>query len=59
MVNDVYDIIKDNLDSHGMITEEYIIQIVGIYGLSILHQHDLLENRGLIKGHQSYSLRKK
>ena len=57
MINDLYDVIKDNLRCDGTISEECIIQIIGIYGLSILHFNDLLEDRGLFLGKQSYYLK--
>ena len=57
MIRDLHDVIKDNLRNDGTISEECIIQIVGIYGLSILHLNDLLEDRGMVRGKQTYYLR--
>ena len=57
MIEDLHDVIKDNLRCDGTISEESIIQIVGIYGLSVLHLNDLLEDRGLFRGRQSYYLK--
>lgn len=57
MIKDLHDVIKDNLRKDGSISEECIIEIVGIYGLSLLHQHDLLENCGIVRGKPSYYLK--
>lgn len=57
MIKDLYDVIKDNLRNDGTISEESIIEIVGIYGLSLLHLRDLLECRGIVRGKRSYYLK--
>ena len=57
MVRDLYDVIKDNLRKDGTISEECIIEIVGIYGLSLLHFHELLDDRGIVRGKHSYYLK--
>lgn len=57
MIRDLHDVIKDNLRKDGSISEECIIQIIGIYGLSLLHLHDLLDDCGIVHGKQSYYLK--
>lgn len=57
MIKDLHDVIKDNLRKDGTIYEECIIEIIGIYGLSMLHLNDLLEDRGIVQGRHAYYLR--
>ena len=55
-VDYVYDIVK--LDSEGMdaIYRDYIVGLVGVYGLNALLGHKLLEPCGVIEGRKLYVL---
>lgn len=55
-VDYVYDIVR--LDCEGMdsIYKDYIIQMVGVYGLNALIEHKLVESCGVINGRRLYVL---
>lgn len=55
-VDDVYNIVR--LDCEGMdaIYKDYIIQMVGVYGLNVLIEHKLVESCGIVNGRQLYTL---
>ena len=55
-VDYVYDIVR--LDCEGMdsIYGDYICQMVGVYGLNALIEHQLVESCGVVNGRRLYAL---
>lgn len=52
----VYDIIKEQTEKFDAIYEEYITELVGVFGLNALLDNGLLETCGIINGKQLYAL---
>ena len=57
--NQIYNIVKNECDGLDAIYEDYIVSLVGLYGLLILKGHNLLEACGVVNGRQLYALCKK
>lgn len=56
MVNDIYEIIKEEFEGIDAIYEESIIHMVGVFGLDLLKKHRLLESCGVVNGRQLYTI---
>lgn len=54
----VYDIVKSNFEGMDSIYDDYIKQLVGIYGFIALCENGYLESCGVINGRQLYVLTK-
>ncbi len=52
----VYDIIKGECEGMDAIYEDYIIQLVGEYGLKALQEYELVEGCGVLNGRRLYVL---
>lgn len=52
----VYDIIKEQTEKFDAIYEDYITELVGVFGLNALLDNNLLETCGLVNGKQLYVL---
>lgn len=55
-VDYVYEILKADVKGLDSIYEDYIINLVGVAGLTELRQHNLIETCGVIHGRQLYVL---
>lgn len=55
----VYDIVRLDCLEMDSIYKDYILQMVGVYGLNALLRNGLLESCGVINGRQLYVLVKK
>ena len=56
MVNDIYDVVKEDCNGLDAIYGDYIIHLVGEYGLYLLKLHKLVETCGVVNGKQLYVL---
>lgn len=52
----VYDIVKEQTEKFDAIYEEYITELVGVFGLNALLDNCLLETCGIVNGKQLYVL---
>ena len=52
----IYKIVKNESEGLDAIYEDYIISLVGLYGLLILKGNKLLETCGVVNGRQLYAL---
>lgn len=52
----IYTIVKNECEGLDAVYEDYIINLVGLYGLLILRGNKLLETCGVVNGRQLYSL---
>lgn len=52
----VYDIIKEQTEKFDAIYEDYITELVGVFGLNALLDNNLLETCGIVNGKQLYVL---
>ena len=52
----IYKIVKNESKGLDAIYEDYIISLVGLYGLLILKGNKLLETCGVVNGRQLYAL---
>lgn len=52
----VYDIVK--LESYGLdaVYRDFIVNIVGVFGLNALLEHKLIEGCGVVNGRKLYAL---
>lgn len=55
-VERVYEIVKGECAGLDSIYEDYIIKLVGEYGLEALRQHNLIEGCGILNGRKLYVL---
>lgn len=55
-VDYVYDIIKEQTEKFDAIYEDYITELVGVFGLNALLDNNLLETCGIVNGKQLYVL---
>lgn len=55
-VETVYEIIKKECEGLDSIYEDYIVSLVGKYGLDVLKTHGKLEVCGVVNGRQLYVL---
>lgn len=55
----IYNIVKNECEGLDAIYEDYIISLVGLYGLLILKGNKLLETCGVVNGRQLYTLLEK
>lgn len=55
-VDQVYENVKNDCKGMDAIYQDYIIKLVGAYGLQVLIEHKLLESCGVIDGRQLYVL---
>lgn len=56
MINDIYDVVKQEFEGFDAIYEDAIIRIIGVFGLGMLLKHKLIETCGVINGRQLYAL---
>ena len=56
-VDYVYDIVRLDCLEMDAIYADYIKQMVGVYGINALIEHNLIESCGVINGRQLYVLR--
>lgn len=52
----VYEIVKKDCEGLDSIYEDYIVSLVGKYGLDALKAHGKLETCGVVNGRQLYVL---
>lgn len=52
----IYTIVKNECEGLDAIYEDYIINLVGLYGLLLLKGNKLLETCGVVNGRQLYVL---
>lgn len=52
----IYQIVKNECDGLDAVYEDYIISLVGLYGLLLLKGNRLLETCGVVNGRQLYAL---
>lgn len=52
----VYDIVKEQTEKFDAIYEDYITELVGVFGLNALLDNNLLETCGIVNGKQLYVL---
>ena len=52
----IYRIVKNECEGLDSVYEDYIISLVGLYGLLILKGRNLIETCGVINGRQLYVL---
>ena len=52
----IYMIVKNECDGLDAVYEDYIISLVGLYGLLVLKGNKLLETCGVIDGRQLYAI---
>ncbi len=57
MIRDIYEVLMDDMKGIHLITEDMIIHLIGIYGLTRLHNAGLLEQHFLSNGDVVYSLK--
>lgn len=50
----IYNVVKQDCDCLDSVYEDYLIHIVGTYGVNLLKENGLLESRGVINGRQLY-----
>lgn len=58
-VDKVYEIVKRDTEGLDSIYEDYIVNLVGEYGLLTLKVHKLVETCGVVNGRQLYTLLEK
>ena len=56
-VDYIYDIVRLDCLEMDAIYADYIKQMVGVYGINALIEHNLIESCGVINGRQLYVLR--
>lgn len=56
MVEDIYDVVKEECEGMDAIYEDYIVYLIGTFGLNMLRMHKLVESCGVINGKQLYVL---
>lgn len=56
MINDIYELLKEEFKGFDAIYEDAIIQLIGIYGLTMLIRHKLVETCGVVNGRQLFTL---
>ena len=59
IVDEIYEVVRSNAKGFDAIYEDYILRLVGEYGLHVLKSYRLIETCGIINGHQLYTLIKK
>lgn len=52
----VYEIVKEQTEKFDSIYEDYITELVGVFGLNALLDNNLLETCGIVNGKQLYVL---
>ena len=52
----VYDIVKEQTEKFDAIYEDYITELVGVFGLNALLDNNILETCGIVNGKQLYVL---
>ena len=57
--DEVYDIVAYEAKGLDSIYEEYILELVGLYGLITLKHYNMVETYGVVNGRQLYVLCKK
>lgn len=57
MIKDIYEVLMDDMKGVELITEDMIVHLIGIYGLTRLRNADLLEQHFLSNGDVVYSLK--
>ena len=55
-VDHIYEIVKNDTLGLDSVYEDYIKQMVGVYGLNSLIEHKLVESCGVINGRRLYVL---
>lgn len=58
-LDEIYDAVKTECKGLCLIYEDCILELVGLRGLNMLKENNLLEDRGVVKGRQMYVLLKK
>ena len=56
IVHEIYEVVKSETKGFDAIYEDYILRLVGTYGLNVLKMYRLVETCGIINGHQLYVL---
>lgn len=56
MINDIYELIKEEFEGLDAIYEDAIIHLIGIYGLTQLMEHNLVESCGVVNGRQLFTI---
>lgn len=57
-VNKLYQFVEEQCEGYDSIYEDYLIRLVGNYGLALLKENKLIETCGVINGRQLYVLSK-
>lgn len=58
-LDEIYDAVKTECKGLCLIYEGCILELVGLRGLNMLKENNLLEDRGIVHGRQMYVLLKK
>ena len=53
-VNYIYNVVKQDCDGLDSVYEDYLVHLVGTYGVNLLKENGLLESFGVINGRQIY-----
>lgn len=53
-VDQVYEVVKKECSDFDAVYEDYILELVGVDGLSILKENRLIETCGVVNGRQLY-----
>lgn len=56
MINDIYDLIKEEFAGFDAIYADSIIELIGTYGLDLLIKNKLLETCGVVNGRQLFTI---
>ena len=56
MINDIYDLIKEEFEGFDAIYEDAIIELIGTYGLGKLIEHKLVESCGVINERRLFTI---
>ena len=57
-VNKVYQFVEEQCEGYDSIYEDYLIRLIGKYGLNLLKENRLIETCGVVNGRQLYILTK-
>ena len=56
MINDIYDLIKEEFEGLDAVYEDAIVHLIGVYGLTQLIKHKLVESCGVVNGRQLFTI---
>lgn len=52
----LYELVKEEFKGLDAIYEDALIHLIGIYGLYLLREHNLIEGCGVVNGRNLYTL---